>query len=84
MALKDKWKSFGKNTGVAFKNLGLALGDTAKIAVGKEENISEDGARTKTGESWSKVGHSFGEAGKSLGKAASGTAKKVSGAEDED
>ena len=76
MALREKWKEFGKNTGAAFKNLGKALGDTGKVVLG-DENKSEDGTRTKTGESWSKVGHSFGEAGKSLGKAAVGTVEKV-------
>ena len=76
MALKDKWKKAGKNIGGAFANFGKAVGTTAKVVVGKENNQNEDGS-TKLKESWKKVGHGFGDAGKSLGQAAAGTAQKV-------
>ena len=76
MALKDKWKKAGKNIGGAFANFGKAVGTTAKVVVGKENNQNEDGS-TKLKESWTKVGHGFGDAGKSLGQAAAGTAQKV-------
>jgi len=75
MSLKDKWKSFGKNTGQAFKNFGQAMATTAKVAVGKEENIDENG-NSKLKQSWSKTGKGFGTAGKSLGSAAKGTVEK--------
>ena len=43
MALKDKWKNTGVSIGHAFKNFGKAVGTTAKVAVGKEENkVGED------------------------------------------
>ena len=75
MSRKEKWKSFGKNTGNAFKNFGKAIATTAKVAVGKEENeVGEDG-KTKLRSAWSKTGKGFGEAGSSLGTAAKTTVK---------
>lgn len=75
MSLKDKWKSFGKNTGQAFKNFGQSVATTAKVVVGKEERVDEEGNSTLK-KSWSKTGKGFGTAGKSLGSAAKGTAQK--------
>ena len=76
MALKDKWKTFGQNTGKAFSNLGKSIATTAKVAVGSEDSVDENG-NSRLKESWSKTGHGFGDAGKSLGKAAEGTVDKV-------
>lgn len=69
MSSKEAWKKTGKNTGKAFKNLGEAIGTTAKVAVGNEDNYNGENQKTKTGEAWTEVGHGFAEAGKSLGKA---------------
>lgn len=75
MSLKDKWKSFGKNTGQAFKNFGQSVATTAKVVVGSEDRVDEEGNSTLK-KSWSKTGKGFGTAGKSLGSAAKGTAQK--------
>ena len=75
MSLKDKWKSFGKNTGQAFKNFGQSVATTAKVVVGTEDRVDEEGNSTLK-KSWSKTGKGFGTAGKSLGSAAKGTAQK--------
>lgn len=69
MACKESWKKTGKNTGKAFANLGKAIGTTAKVAVGNEDNHNGEGEKTKTGKAWTEVGHGFADAGKSLGKA---------------
>ena len=75
MSLKDKWKSFGKNTGQAFKNFGQSVATTAKVVVGTEDRVDEEG-NSILKKSWSKTGKGFGTAGKSLGSAAKGTAQK--------
>lgn len=74
MALKEKWKTTGKNIGRAFKNLGHALGETAKVAVGEEDNtvVTENG-ETRLRESWKKTGKGFKEAGCSFGHALEAT-----------
>ena len=82
MALRDKWKSFGKNTGKAFSNFGHSFGKTMKVALADDENKVEENGHTELGNAWRETGKSFGRAGKSLGKAAAGTAKKVVGEED--
>lgn len=75
MSRKEKWKSFGKNTGNAFKNFDKAIAETAKVAVGKDDNDVEENGKTKLRNAWSKTGKGFGEAGTSLGKAATVTVK---------
>lgn len=76
MSKKDNWKAFGSDTGHAFKNFGKAMGKTAKIATGNEENkVNEDG-KTELKDAWSKTGKEFGKAGKALGKAAKTTFKQ--------
>ena len=74
MALKQKWKTAGKDIGGAFKNLGLSLGETAKVAAGQEDNtvVTENG-ETRLRESWKKTGKGFKEAGSSFGKAMEAT-----------
>lgn len=84
MALKDKWKNTGKNTGKAFTNLGKALGTTAKVVFSDENNDVEDNGRTKISNAWRETGKSFGTAGKSLGDAAEGTVDKVVGDEEKE
>ena len=83
MALKDKWKDFGKNTGNAFKNFGKAIGKTAKVAFTDEKNEVEEGGGTTLGNAWRETGKSFGRAGKALGQAAEGTVEKVVGVDDD-
>ena len=83
MALKDKWKKFGKNTGSAFSNFGKAIAKTAKVAFTDDENCLEENGHSELGNAWRETGKSFGEAGKSLGKAAQGTAQKVVGEDEE-
>ena len=80
MALKDKWKDAGKGIGHAFKNFGKAMATTTKVALGKEENVDEEG-KSVLKESWKTVGHGFGDAGKGLGVAAAGTIEKAVGEE---
>ena len=82
MSVKDKWKSFGKNTGRAFASFGKAMATTAKVVVGKEERVDEEG-NSNLKKSWSETGKGFGKAGASLGQAASATAKKVVDEEDD-
>lgn len=84
MALKDKWKTAGKNIGGAFKNFGKAMGTTMKVAFNDEENTVDENGESKLKSAWKKTGKGFGEAGKSVGKAASGTAKKVVGKEEKE
>ena len=81
MSVKDKWKTFGKNTGKAFTNFGKAMATTAKVVVGKEERVDEEG-NSNLMKSWSATGKGFGQAGTALGKAASATAKKAVGKDD--
>lgn len=81
MSVKQKWKTFGKNTGKAFANFGRSVKTTARVVVGAEERVNENGESTlKT--SWKKTGKGFGESGKALGKAAAATAKKPFGKEE--
>lgn len=82
MALREKWKKFGKNTGRAFGNFGKAMGKTAKVAFTDDENMLEANGHTELGNAWRETGKAFGEAGKSLGKAAEGTVDKVVGKEE--
>ena len=77
MALKDKWKLTGKNTGRAFANFGKALGKTMKTVFTDDENMIEANGHTEVSNAWRKMGKSFGEAGKSFGQAMAGTADKV-------
>ncbi len=82
MSLKQKWKSFGVSTGKAFSNLGHSFLTTAKVVLGEEERVDEEGQSTLK-KSWSKTGRGFGEAGSNLGHAASATAKRAVGEEDQ-
>ena len=84
MALKDEWKSTGKNTGKAFANFGKALGKTMKSVFNEDENMLEANGHTEVSNAWRETGKSFGEAGKSLGKSMKGTADKVVGKEDKE
>lgn len=77
MALKEKWKTFGKDTGKAFTNFGKSMAKTAKVAFTDDENKVEDNGHTELGNSWHETGKSFGEAGKALGVAAEGTVEKI-------
>ena len=70
---KEKWKTFGKSTGQAFKNFGKAMATTAKVVVGKEKNDEEENGKSKLKNAWTKTGKGFGKAGSNLGKAAAGT-----------
>lgn len=84
MALKDKWKNTGKNTGRAFANFGKALGKTMKTVFTNEENMIEANGHTEVSNAWRETGKSFGEAGKSFGQSMKGTADKVIGKEDKE
>ena len=84
MALKDKWKETGKNTGKAFANFGKDLGITMKVAFTDDENMIEANGHTETANAWKETGKAFGQAGKSFGKAAEGTVDKACGTEDEE
>lgn len=84
MSLKEKWKTFGKDTGKAFTNFGKAMGKTAKVAFTDDPNNVEENGHTELGNSWRETGKSFGEAGKALGKAAQGTGQKIFGAEEKE
>ena len=84
MALKDKWKETGKNTGKAFANFGKALGKTMKVAFTDDENMIEANGHTETSNAWKETGKAFGQAGKSFGKAAEGTVDKACGEEEKD
>ena len=69
MALKDEWKSTGKNTGKAFANFGKALGKTMKSIFTDDENMIESNGHTEVSNAWRDTGKAFGSAGKSFGKA---------------
>lgn len=69
MALKDEWKSTGKNTGKAFANFGKALGKTMKSIFSDDENMIESNGHTEVSNAWRDTGKAFGNAGKSFGKA---------------
>lgn len=69
MALKDEWKSTGKNTGKAFANFGKALGKTMKTVFTDDENMIEANGHTEVSNAWRETGKAFGSAGKSFGKA---------------
>ena len=69
MALKDEWKSTGKNTGKAFANFGKALGKTMKTVFTDDENMIESNGHTEVSNAWRETGKAFGSAGKSFGKA---------------
>ncbi len=69
MALKDEWKSTGKNTGKAFANFGKALGKTMKSIFSDDENMIEANGHTEVSNAWRETGKAFGSAGKSFGKA---------------
>ena len=84
MALKQKWKKAGKDTGEAFANLGKSTGKTAKVVFTDEKNDIEPNGRRKLSNSWRKTGKSFGKAGKSVGKALQGTAQKILDVEKEE
>ena len=83
MALKDNWKTTGKNTGKAFSNFGKALGKTMKSIFTDEDNMIEANGHCEVSNAWRETGKSFGEAGKSFGKSMKGTADKVVGNEKE-
>lgn len=84
MALRNKWKQTGKDTGKAFGNFGKALGKTMKVAFTDDENMIEANGHTETSNAWRETGKSFGKAGTSLGKAMQGTGRKIVGEEDKD
>ena len=84
MALKNKWKDFGKNTGKAFTNFGKTVGKSARVVFAGEANEVEDNGSTEIANGWKETGRSFGRAGKSLGKAAQGTGRKILGVEQND
>ena len=84
MALKEKWKETGKNTGRAFANFGKALGKTMKVAFTDDENMIEANGHTETAKAWRETGKAFGQAGKSFGKAAEDTVDKACGEEEKD
>ena len=69
MALKDEWKSTGKNTDKAFANFGKALGKTMKSIFSDDENMIESNGHTEVSNAWRDTGKAFGNAGKSFGKA---------------
>ena len=73
MALKDEWKSTGKNTGKAFANFGKALGKTMKSIFSDDGNKIENNGRTEVSNAWRDTGKAFGNAGKSFGKAVGDT-----------
>lgn len=79
MALKDKWKDTGKNTGQAFGNFGKALGKTLKVVFINDDNMIEANGHKEVANVWRKAGKSFGGAGKSWGISAKGTLDKVTG-----
>ena len=83
MSVRSKWKTFGKNTGKAFASFGKSMATTAKVVVGKQDRVDEEGNSTLK-KSWTATGKGFGQAGTSLGKAASATAKKAVGKEELD
>ena len=62
MSTKEKWKTFGKNTGQAFKNFGQAVAKTANIVVDNEQNDVEENGKTKLRNTWTKTGSSLGKA----------------------
>ena len=72
MSKKEKWKAFGKSTGQAFKNFGQSMAQTARIVIGGETKVDEEG-NSKLKKTWTKTGKGFGTAGKSLGQAAAST-----------
>lgn len=82
MSLKEQWKNAGKGIGHAFANFGKSMATTAKVVLGKEERVDEEGNSTLK-KSWTKTGKGFGEAGKGLGQAAVGTVDKIAGEEEE-
>ena len=84
MALRNKWKQTGKDTGKAFGNFGKALGKTMKVAFTDDENMIEANGHTETSNAWREPGKAFGKAGTSLGKAMQGTGRKIVGEEDKD
>ena len=84
MALKDKWKKAGKDTGKAFGSFGKAMGKTAKVVFADDENKKEENGHTELSNAWRETGKGFGQAGKSLGKAAQGTGQKILDVEKED
>ena len=83
ISVRGKWKTFGKSTGRAFKNFGKAVATTAKVTVGSEERVDEEG-NSKLKKAWAETGKGIGKAGSSLGHAAAATAKKVVGKETPD
>ena len=76
MALKDKWKKTGKNTGKAFANLGKSIGKTMKMVVTDDNPVEENG-RTELSNSWRETGYSFNEMGEAWEEAAEGTVDKI-------
>ena len=84
MAVKEKWKQTGKNTGRAFGNFGKALGKTMKVAFTDDENMIEANGHTETSNAWRETGKAFCEAGKAFGEATEGTFNKVTGKDKKD
>ena len=77
MALRTKWKRFGKKTGKAFKNLGKSLVKTIDVAAGNEPEVIEEDGHTELSNAWRETGKSFVESGKALGEAAKETVDEV-------
>ena len=74
---KENWKTFGKDTGKAFKSFGKAIGKTAKVAFTDKDNTIEENGKSELGNAWTETGKGFGESGKAFGKAISRTFKPV-------
>ena len=62
MALRNKWKETGKNTGKAFGNFGKSLDKTMKVAFTDDENMIEANGHTELSNAWRETGKSFGQA----------------------
>ena len=74
---KENWKTFGKDTGKAFKSFGKAIGKTAQVAFTDKDNTIEENGKSELGNAWTETGKGFEESGKSLGKAITRTFKPV-------
>ena len=74
---KENWKTFGKDTGKAFKSFGKAIGKTAQVAFTDKDNTIEENGKSELGNTWTETGKGFGESGKAFGKAISRTFKPI-------
>ena len=76
MAVKDRWKTFGKSVGRAFASFGRSMATTARVVAGSEERVDNEG-NSNLKKAWSQTGRSCGTAGENLGKAAEETAEHI-------